>query len=72
MRSTTPTRLGSPRRPRRCCTLGTEFVHFLLLDQDGDVTLIDAGVSGYRVTLEPALSVFARRLRNPGLHTRQA
>ena len=53
-------------------TLGTEFVHFFLLEQDGEVTLIDAGLSGYRDTLEPALSVFDRRLRNPGLPTRQA
>jgi hypothetical protein len=55
MRSTTATCPGSPRRPR---TLGTEFVHFFLLEQDGEVTLIDAGLSGYRDTLEPALSVF--------------
>ena len=41
-------------------TLGTEFVHFFLLEQDGEVTLIDAGLSGYRDTLEPALSVFDR------------
>ena len=53
-------------------TLGTECVHFFLLEQDGEVTLIDAGLSGYRDTLEPALSVFARRLRNPGLLIRQA
>ena len=37
-------------------TLGTEFVHFYLLEQDGEVTLIDAGLSGYRDTLEPALA----------------
>ena len=37
-------------------TLGTEFVHFFLLEQDGEVTLIDAGLSGYRDTLEPALA----------------
>ena len=52
--------------------LETEFVHFFLLEQDGDVTLIDAGLSRYRDTLEPALSVFDRRLRNPGLPIRQA
>ena len=46
-------------------TLGAEFVHFLL-EQDGEVTLIDAGRSGHRGTLEPAVSVFDRRLRNPG------
>ncbi|MFZ2056181.1 MAG: hypothetical protein WAV54_02070 [Acidimicrobiales bacterium] len=53
-------------------TLGTEFVHIFLLEQDGEVTLIDAGLSGYRDTLEPALSVFDRRLRYPGLPLRQA
>jgi len=53
-------------------TLGTEFAHFFLLEQDGEVPLIDAGLSGYRDTLEPALSVFDRRLRNPGLPVRQA
>jgi len=53
-------------------TLGAKCVHFFLLEQDGEVTLIDTGLSGDRDTLEPALSVFARRLRNPGLHTRQA
>jgi hypothetical protein len=53
-------------------TLGTEFVHFFLLEQDREVTLIDAGLSGYSDTLEPALSVFDRRLRNPGLPIRQA
>jgi glyoxylase-like metal-dependent hydrolase (beta-lactamase superfamily II) len=37
-------------------TLGTEFVHFFLLEQDGEITLIDAGLSGYRETLEPALA----------------
>ncbi|HTX07955.1 MAG TPA: MBL fold metallo-hydrolase [Solirubrobacteraceae bacterium] len=33
-------------------TLGTEFVHFYLLEQDGGVTLTDAGLSGYRDTLD--------------------
>lgn len=37
-------------------TLGNEFVHFYLLEQDGELTLIDAGFSGYRDTLEPALA----------------
>src|ERR1035441_5731330 len=59
MRSTTATCPGSPRRPR---TLGTEFVHFFLLEQDGEVTLIDAGVSGYRDTLEPALAEMGRSI----------
>ena len=53
-------------------TLGTELVHFFLPEQDGEVTLTDAGLSGYRDTLEPALSVFDRRLRYPGLPIRQA
>ena len=33
---------------------------------------IDAGLSGYSDTLEPALSVFDRRLRYPGPPIRQA
>lgn len=61
-----PPSIPGPRRSG-CC-----FVHFFLLKQDGEVTLIDAGLSGYRDTLEPALSVFDRRLRNPGLPVRQA
>ena len=43
-------------------TLGTEFVHFYLLEQDGEVTLIDAGLSGYRDTLEPALAEMGRSI----------
>lgn len=43
-------------RPR-----GTEFVHFFLLEQEGDVTLIDAGLSGCRDTLKPALAGWATR-----------
>jgi Metallo-beta-lactamase superfamily len=43
-------------------TLGTEFVHFLLLEQDREVTLIDAGLSGYRDTLEPALAEMGRSI----------
>jgi glyoxylase-like metal-dependent hydrolase (beta-lactamase superfamily II) len=42
--------------------MGTEFVHFYLLEQDGEVTLIDAGVSGYRDTLEPALAEMGRSI----------
>ncbi|MGO9335545.1 MAG: hypothetical protein ACLQCU_16130 [Acidimicrobiales bacterium] len=53
-------------------TLGTEFVHFFLLDQDGEFTLIDADPSGHGDTVEPGFSVFDRRLRNPGLAIRQA
>jgi glyoxylase-like metal-dependent hydrolase (beta-lactamase superfamily II) len=43
-------------------TLGTEFVHFFLLEQDGEVTLIDAGLSGYRGSLEPALAEMGRSI----------
>ncbi len=42
--------------------LGTEFVHFYLLEQDGEVTLIDAGVSGYRDSLEPVLAEMGRSI----------
>jgi glyoxylase-like metal-dependent hydrolase (beta-lactamase superfamily II) len=42
--------------------LGTEYVHFFLLEQDGEVTLIDAGLSGYRDTLEPALAEIGRSI----------
>jgi hypothetical protein len=53
-------------------TLGIEYVDFFLLDQDGEFTLIDAGLRRHGDTLEPDFSVFARRLRNPGLPTREA
>jgi glyoxylase-like metal-dependent hydrolase (beta-lactamase superfamily II) len=43
-------------------TLGTEFGHFFLLEHDGEVTLIDAGVSGYRDSLEPALAEMGRSI----------
>ena len=43
-------------------TLGTQFGHFFLLEQDGEVTLIDAGLSGYRDTLEPALADMGRSI----------
>jgi glyoxylase-like metal-dependent hydrolase (beta-lactamase superfamily II) len=43
-------------------TLGTEYVHFFLLEQDGEVTLVDAGLSGYRDTLEPALAEMGRSI----------
>jgi glyoxylase-like metal-dependent hydrolase (beta-lactamase superfamily II) len=42
--------------------LGSEFVHFYLLEQNGEVTLIDAGLSGYRGTLEPALVEMGRSI----------
>jgi glyoxylase-like metal-dependent hydrolase (beta-lactamase superfamily II) len=40
--------------------LGTEFVHFYLLEEDGEITLVDAGLSGYRDMLEPALASVGR------------
>ena len=43
-------------------TLGTQFGHFFALEQDGEVTLIDAGLSGYRDTLEPALADMGRSI----------
>jgi hypothetical protein len=43
-----------------------------MLEQNREVTRIDARLNGYRGTLEPAFSVFDRRLRNPGLLIRQA
>jgi glyoxylase-like metal-dependent hydrolase (beta-lactamase superfamily II) len=42
--------------------LGTEFVHFFLVEQDGEVTLVDAGLSGYRDTLQPALAEMGRSI----------
>jgi len=65
-----PSRLT--QAPPMIRTLGTEFGHFFLLEQDSEVTPIDAGLSRYRDTLEAALSVFDRGLRNPGLPIRQA
>jgi glyoxylase-like metal-dependent hydrolase (beta-lactamase superfamily II) len=43
-------------------TLGTKYVHFFLLEQEGEVTLIDAGLSGYRGMLEPALAEIGRSI----------
>ena len=45
-------------------TLGTEFVHFYLLEENGELTLIDAGLSGYRDTLEPALASAGRSIED--------
>jgi glyoxylase-like metal-dependent hydrolase (beta-lactamase superfamily II) len=45
-------------------TLGTEYVHFFLLEQGDQVTLIDAGLSGYRSTLEPALAEMGRSIED--------
>lgn len=42
--------------------LGSEFVHFFLIEQDGEITLVDAGLSGYRDTLEPALAGAGRSI----------
>ena len=73
MRSTTATCPGSPQEaPPIIRTLGTEFPHFFLREQDGEVTLVGAGPRRYRDTFGPALSVFDRRLRNPGIPSRQA
>ena len=41
-------------------TLGTEFVHFYLLEEDGELTLVDAGVAGYRASLEAELAFLGR------------
>src|SRR6202012_868310 len=50
------------RRPPMIRTMGTQFVHFFLLEQEGGVTLVDAGLSGYRDTLEPALAEIGRSI----------
>jgi glyoxylase-like metal-dependent hydrolase (beta-lactamase superfamily II) len=42
--------------------LGGEFVHFFLIEQDGEITLVDAGLSGYRDTLDPALAGAGRSI----------
>ena len=42
--------------------LGTELVHFYLLEEDGELTLIDAGCRGYRPMLEAALCDLDRTL----------
>jgi hypothetical protein len=63
-----PSRL-TQEAPPMIRTLGTEFARFFLLEQDGEVALIDAGLSGFSDTPEPALPVFDRRLRNPRLPT---
>jgi protein-disulfide isomerase-like protein with CxxC motif len=65
MRSTAASRSGSAQEMIR--TLRAESVPSFLLQQHGEVTLIDAGLSGHRDTLKPSPSVCDRRLR-----TRQA
>ena len=47
-------------------------MHFFLFEQDVEVTLIDAGLSGYRDTLEPALSVFDPDSATPASPSAQA
>lgn len=42
--------------------LGTEFVHFYLLEDDGEITLIDAGFSGYRDQLDSSLASAGRSI----------
>lgn len=37
-------------------------MHFFVLEQDGEITLIDAGLSGYRDTLEPILAEMGRSI----------
>jgi glyoxylase-like metal-dependent hydrolase (beta-lactamase superfamily II) len=41
---------------------GTELVNWYLLEEDGKVTVVDAGCPGYRSQLEPAL----RAIHTPG------
>jgi glyoxylase-like metal-dependent hydrolase (beta-lactamase superfamily II) len=45
-------------------TIGSEFVHFYVLEENGELTLIDAGLSGYRDTLEPALARAGRSIED--------
>jgi glyoxylase-like metal-dependent hydrolase (beta-lactamase superfamily II) len=46
------------------CELGTEFVNFFFIESGGEVTLIDAGLSGYRPMLEPALATAGRSIED--------
>jgi hypothetical protein len=71
MRSTTAIPPAHPGGPADDPHAGNGIRDFLL-EQDREVTRIDARLNGYRGTLEPAFSVFDRRLRNPGLLIRQA
>jgi len=41
---------------------GTEIVNWYLLEEGGRVTVVDAGVSGYRSQLEPALAAIGRTI----------
>lgn len=43
---------------------GTELVNWYLLEQEGSVTVVDAGCPGYRPQLEPALAGIGRRLED--------
>jgi len=42
--------------------LGSERVNFYLVEQDGRITVVDAGLSGYWDQLEPALAKLGRKL----------
>lgn len=42
--------------------LGTELVNFYLLEEDGRVTIVDAGALRYRSQLEPGLALIGRQL----------
>jgi glyoxylase-like metal-dependent hydrolase (beta-lactamase superfamily II) len=42
--------------------LGSDYVHFYLLEENGEVTIVDPGLSGYRDTLEPALAAAGRSI----------
>jgi len=39
-------------------------VHFYLLEEAGEITLVDAGLSGYRNTLEPPLASAGRSIED--------
>jgi hypothetical protein len=53
-------------------TLGTDFVHFFLLEQDSEVTLIDAGLSRYCDTLDRPPRSSTAGSATPRLPIRQA
>src|SRR5256714_4538475 len=43
---------------------GTAFVNWYLLEEDGRVTIVDAGLPGYRPQLDRALERMGRRLED--------
>jgi glyoxylase-like metal-dependent hydrolase (beta-lactamase superfamily II) len=54
--------IGAQQLAEGVVRLGTDVVNWYLLEQDGKVTVVDAGAPAYRPQLEPGLRVLGREL----------